>query len=57
MKYIMMMHVPRGSGDYQINNWSPEDFQNHIAFLHRYNKNDGIFPESTGFFRPSSILD
>jgi Uncharacterized protein conserved in bacteria len=37
MKYIMMMHAPRGNGDYQINNWSPEDFQNHIAFMHRYN--------------------
>jgi hypothetical protein len=37
MKYIMMMHVPKGTGDYQINNWSPEDFQSHIAFMHRYN--------------------
>lgn len=38
MKYIFMMNVPKGSGDYQINNWSPEDFQNHIAFMHSYNK-------------------
>jgi hypothetical protein len=38
MKYIMMMNVPKGTGDYQINNWSPEDFQAHIAFMHAYNK-------------------
>ena len=37
MKYIMMMHVPKANGDYQINNWSPEDFKNHIAFMHSYN--------------------
>ena len=37
MKYIFMMNVPKGTGDYQINNWSPEDFQNHIAFMHSYN--------------------
>ncbi|MDB4881729.1 MAG: hypothetical protein JWL95_495, partial [Gemmatimonadetes bacterium] len=26
------------AGDYQINNWSPEDFKAHIAFMHQYNK-------------------
>ena len=31
MKYMMMMHAPHGTGDYQIFNWSPEDFQAHIA--------------------------
>jgi hypothetical protein len=38
MKYMMMMHAPRGTGDYKINDWSPEDFQAHIAFMHQYNK-------------------
>lgn len=38
MKYILMMHAPRGTGDYQINDWSPEDFKAHIAFMHRFNK-------------------
>ena len=32
-----MMHAPRGTGDYQINNWRPEDFEAHIAFMHRFN--------------------
>ena len=38
MRYLLMMNTPAGTGDYQINNWSPEDFQAHIAFMHRYNK-------------------
>jgi len=38
MKYMLMMHVPRGTGDYQINDWSPEEFKAHIAFMHRFNK-------------------
>jgi len=36
MKYILMMNTPSG-GDYQINQWSPADFQAHIAFMHSYN--------------------
>ena len=38
MRYMLMMHAPRGTGDWQINNWSPEDFKAHIAFMHRFNK-------------------
>jgi hypothetical protein len=38
MKYMLMMHVPAGTGEYQIGNWSPEDFQAHIAFMHQYNR-------------------
>ncbi len=34
MRYMMMMNAPRGSGDYAVNNWSPEDFTAHIAFMH-----------------------
>jgi hypothetical protein len=38
MKYMLMMHAPRGTGDYQVGQWSPEDFQAHIAFMHSFNK-------------------
>ncbi|MEP6494391.1 MAG: YciI family protein [bacterium] len=40
MRYMLMMHAPGGSagGDWQINNWSPEDFKAHIAFMHSFNK-------------------
>ena len=37
MRYMLMMHAPRGTGDYQINEWAPADFQAHIAFMHRFN--------------------
>lgn len=32
MKYMLMMNVPRGTGDYQIGNWSPDDFKAHMTF-------------------------
>ena len=38
MRYMLMMHAPRGPGDYQVNNWPPEDFQAHIAFMRQLNK-------------------
>lgn len=38
MKYILMMNAPKGDGDWAINNWAPEDFKAHIAFMHDYNK-------------------
>lgn len=38
MKYMLMMNVPRGNGQYQIGDWSPDDFKAHIAFMHAINK-------------------
>ncbi|HXH05246.1 MAG TPA: YciI family protein [Vicinamibacterales bacterium] len=38
MRYMLMMHVPRGTGDYQISDWSPEDLKAHIEFMHRLNR-------------------
>ena len=38
MRYMLMMHAPRGTGDWQAFTWSPEDFKAHIAFMHRLNK-------------------
>jgi hypothetical protein len=38
MRYILMMNVPPGTGDYQISAWSPEDVKAHMAFMHRLNK-------------------
>ena len=37
MRFMLMMHAPRGTGDYQVNNWTPEDFNAHIAFMHQFN--------------------
>ena len=38
MRYMLMMHAPRGKGDYQVSDWSPEDFKAHIAFMHWINQ-------------------
>ena len=38
MRYILMMHAPRSTGDYQIGDWAPEDFKAHMAFMHRFNE-------------------
>ena len=38
MKYMLMMNAPRGTGDYQIYDWTQDEFKAHIDFMHRYNK-------------------
>jgi hypothetical protein len=38
MKFMLMMHAPRGDGGYQINKWKPEEFQAHIQFMKDLNK-------------------
>jgi hypothetical protein len=38
MKFMLMMHAPRGNGDYQINQWKPEEFRAHIQFMKELNK-------------------
>jgi hypothetical protein len=53
---MLMMHAPRaGSGEYQVNNWSPDDFKAHIAFMHRFNKDlteAGEFVAAEGLAMP-----
>jgi hypothetical protein len=38
MKFILMMHAPRGTGEYEIFGWRPEDFQAHMEHLERLNR-------------------
>jgi hypothetical protein len=38
MKFMLMMHAPRGSGEYEINAWKPEEFRAHIQFMKDLNK-------------------
>jgi hypothetical protein len=38
MKFMLMMNAPRGTGDYAVANWAPEDLQNHIGFMKRFHK-------------------
>ena len=38
MRYMLMMSVPRGTGEYQIGDWKPEEFKAHIDFMHAFNR-------------------
>jgi hypothetical protein len=38
MRFMLMMHAPRGTGEYQISDWSPDDFKAHIAFMKQLNR-------------------
>jgi hypothetical protein len=33
---MLMMHAPRGTGDWQVMSWAPEDLQAHIGFMKRF---------------------
>lgn len=38
MKFMLMMNAPRDTGDYQINQWTPEAFNAHIRFMKDLNR-------------------
>ncbi|MPZ17600.1 MAG: hypothetical protein GEV06_06785 [Luteitalea sp.] len=38
MKFMLMMHAPRGEGDWAVSKWPAEDLEAHIAFMRRLNK-------------------
>jgi len=56
MKFMMMMNAAGRAGrDHQINNWSPDDFKAHIAFMHAHNtqlKDAGEFVDAQGLTPP-----
>src|SRR5258708_34500359 len=38
MRYMLMLHAPRGTGDYAITQWSPDALKAHMQFMHELNK-------------------
>lgn len=38
MRFMLMMHAPRGTGDYAITQWSPDALKAHIQFMHELAK-------------------
>jgi hypothetical protein len=38
MRYMLMMHAPRGTGDWAVSGWSPDDLKAHISFMIDFNK-------------------
>ncbi|HUQ09076.1 MAG TPA: YciI family protein [Steroidobacteraceae bacterium] len=55
MKFMMMMNMPRGTGDYQINQWTPEAINAHIQFMKDLNRDlrkAGEFVDAQGLTPP-----
>jgi hypothetical protein len=36
MKYMLMMHAPRGKGDWAVMDWPQQDLVAHIGFMKRF---------------------
>jgi hypothetical protein len=36
MKFMLMMNTPRGTGDWAVSDWSPDDLKAHIGFMKRF---------------------
>src|SRR5689334_5751871 len=41
MKFMLMMHAPRGNGDWGLQNWPPKDIKAHIDFMIAFSKELG----------------
>jgi len=55
MRFMLMMNVPSGTGEYQISSWSPDDIKAHIGFMHQLNrelKEAGEFVGAEGLAPP-----
>ncbi|MFZ5892700.1 MAG: YciI family protein [Myxococcota bacterium] len=56
MKFMLMMNAPAGSGDWGLQNWSPDDFKAHIAFMKRFHKelkDEGVLVGAEGLAPPA----
>jgi hypothetical protein len=55
MKFMLMMTAPRGTGDWGVMNWAPEDLKAHIGFMVKLNKDlraEGVFVGAEGLAPP-----
>ena len=55
MKFMLMMHTPRGTGDYAIFKWKPEEIKAHIDFMKNLNRDlraDGVLVGAEGLSPP-----
>jgi hypothetical protein len=54
---MLMMNAPRGTGVYGVQNWAPEDFKAHIAFMHQFNRGltaAGELVDAQGLAQPAA---
>jgi hypothetical protein len=55
MKFMLMMNAPRGTGDWNVAKWAPEDLKAHIGFMVRFAKelkNEGALVGAEGLAAP-----
>jgi hypothetical protein len=55
MKFMLMMHGPRGNGDWAVGNWKPEELKAHIGFMVRFVgelKSEGVLVAAEGLGSP-----
>ena len=55
MKFLLMMHAPRGTGDWGVADWTPERLQTHIDFMLKLNKElvaEGVLVAAEGLATP-----
>jgi hypothetical protein len=38
MKFMLMMHAPRGSGEWGVERWTQDDLKGHIGFMKRFHQ-------------------
>lgn len=38
MRFMLMMHAPRGKGDWAVMDWPPEALKAHIDFMMKFNR-------------------
>jgi hypothetical protein len=38
MKFMLMMNAPRGTGDWSVANWSPDELKAHLGFMKRFHQ-------------------
>ena len=56
MKFMLMMNAPRGSGDWNVMKWAPEDLKAHIRFMRQFAadlRNEGSLVGAEGLAAPA----
>jgi len=55
MKFMLMMNAPRGTGDWDVAKWAPQDLKAHIGFMVRFAqelKEEGALVGAEGLASP-----
>jgi len=56
MKFMLMMNAPRGTGDWNVMKWAPEELKAHVEFMKRLNVSlakEGVLVGAEGLAMPS----